>query len=187
MNKMQSMRLSSVVTIIYAGYKVTPLQAFLLLSMGKLPLHRTIGFWGATTSTFAIFQDDDCEDLCDSFGLVPSVPFLTKVNEDDADRMVTSSVAAPRTSRRSRALWWADPGPDKCLSCQSEGVMICRFCGGTSMMSAIGGETDTLFYDGIGKDCPVCDDGLEACNKCAGTGWVFSWSKDRNRTDSVYP
>lgn len=183
------MRLSSVIKMICAGYIVSPLQAFSFISVGngKLPHHRNIGFREKISSTFATFHDDDCEDLCDSFGVIPPVVSLTKLNEGTVDRMVSNSLASPGISRRSRALWWADPGPDKCISCQSEGVMTCRFCGGTSMMSAIGGETDTLFYDGIGKDCPVCDDGLEVCNKCAGTGWVFSWSKDRNFTDSVYP
>lgn len=117
---------------------------------------------------------------------------MKKLSEDGVDstsRMMSKSYAPSiRTpTRRSRALWWADPGPDKCTTCQGGGEITCRFCGGTSMMSAIGGDTNTLFYEGIGKDCPVCDDGVEVCNRCAGTGWVFSWSIDRNRTDSVHP
>ena len=168
-----------------------PTQAFSL----SLPIRRNVvhRHRGAPSSTFAIFQDDDCEDLCDAFGVVSSVSVesVEKLSDDEAamamDRMKSTNYAATRTPRRSRALWWADPGPDKCTTCQSGGVITCRFCGGTSMMSAFGGETDALFYEGIGKDCPVCDDGQEVCNKCAGTGWVFSWSKDRNRTDSVHP
>ena len=187
---MQSKRLPSLL--------IAPICVILYLSQleleafptGRLSFRRVLGIRGTPAcTTFAIFQDDDCEDLCDAFGEVPSVTGLNKLEEDTTikDKMISKSFAAPIAPRRSRALWWAGPGPEKCTSCQSGGVMTCRFCGGTSMMSAIGGETDTLFYEGIGKDCPVCDDGVEVCSKCAGTGWVFSWSKDRNRTDSVYP
>ena len=184
------MRFSSVMAMICAGYIASPLRAFSLSSMGKSQHRRTIGCRGSTTSTFAIFQDDDCEDLCDAFGAMPTGASMKKLSEDGVDsRMMSKSYALTiRTPpRRSCALWWADPGPDQCITCQGGGEITCRFCGGTSMMSAIGGDTNTLFYEGIGKDCPVCDDGVEVCNRCAGTGWVFSWSIDRNRTDSVHP
>ena len=59
----------------------------------------------------------------------------------------------------------------------------------TDFLSAIGGETDALFYEGIGKDCPVCNDGKETCHECAGTGYIFSWTQSlaKNQTTSMHP
>ena len=139
----------------------------------------------SSTCTFAVFVDDDCEDLCGAFAFGDDSMAATpnKLVEDFAKISNTPQ----RAPRRSRALWWPDAEPDKCSSCEGTGEMTCRFCGGTSMMSAIGGDTDALFIEGIGNDCPICNDGAEACHKCAGTGFVFSWSKARNRTDSLQP
>ena len=162
----------------------------LIICLGCV-LHPIMGFSGkfssrlSSTCTFAVFVDDDCEDLCGAFAFGDdSMAATPNELEEDFAKISNTPQRAPR---RSRALWWPDAEPDKCSSCEGTGEMTCRFCGGTSMMSAIGGDTDALFIEGIGNDCPVCNDGAEACHKCAGTGFVFSWSKARNRTDSLQP
>ncbi len=80
-----------------------------------------------------------------------------------------------------------ETGPEKFKSCAGKGEQTCRFCGETDFLSAIVGETDALFYESIGKDCPVCGDGLDICHECAVTGFVFSWSQNRNQTASLHP
>lgn len=74
-----------------------------------------------------------------------------------------------------------------CESCSGSGKQICRFCGGTDFLSAIGGETNALFMEGVGKDCPVCRDGNEVCHECAGTGIVFSWKREMGYNNSLHP
>ncbi|KAL7546888.1 hypothetical protein ACHAWF_010217 [Thalassiosira exigua] len=142
----------------------------------------------STACAYGVFQDDDCEDLCGAFGEDSSTSSLRDVGKDAAMReeVEPSAYSSLRKFRRSRALWWEDPGPNKCDTCEGSGEQTCRFCGGTEFLSGIGGETDALFYEGVGKDCPVCDTGLEVCQKCAGTGWVFSWSPDKT-SGSLHP
>ncbi|KAL9188283.1 hypothetical protein ACHAXT_006661 [Thalassiosira profunda] len=137
-----------------------------------------------TSCRYAMFEDDDCEDLCGAFGEDASPVPLNKT--EDVAAANTRSIQRPRRPRRTRALWWVgNPGPNECKTCNGSGAQTCRFCGGTDFLSAIGGETDALFYEGIGKDCPVCSDGQETCTSCAGTGWVaFSWSQESN---SLHP
>lgn len=190
--KMNSVRrrlptLLMIVMLLCADYLIIPLQSF---ATGKFSSRRVSG-WRSTpiTCTYAVFQDNECEDLCAAFGEESSTAPLNKVEEEKASTgrvKSTMSYTSQSLPRRPRALWWTETGPDKCKSCAGSGEQTCRFCGGTDFLSAIGGETDALFYDGIGKDCPVCNDGLEVCHKCTGTGWVFSWSRDRNRTDSFH-
>jgi hypothetical protein len=202
-NTMLSLQLPPLITmmlIVFLGFGIRPSEAF---STAKISSRRLgiggrsrvvdpthLHSWGNTTCIFAVFRDDDCEDLCpDIVYGDDSVAATTKMEEYIAvDGRLKINNFAQRSPRHSRALWWpADSEPDACVSCEGSGEMACRFCGGTSMMSAIGGNTDALFYEGIGKDCPVCNDGMEACTKCAGTGFVFMWSKSMNRTDSFQP
>lgn len=177
---MRSLRLPSLIImlIVCLGFAILPIKAF---STGKFSPRRPT----STCTLFAVFVDDDCEDLCGDFPFGDDSMAATpeKIKED----ITKISNSQQRAPRRSRALWWPDSEPDKCASCEGSGGMTCRFCEGTSMMSAIGGDTDALFYEGIGKDCPVCNDGVEACQKCAGTGFVFSWSKAINCTESLHP
>jgi hypothetical protein len=203
MNTMRSLRfppLIAMMMILCLGFDVLPSEAFSTTKFSSRRLviggrSRAVDAshihpWHSTTCTFAVFRDDDCEDLCPDFAFGDdSVAATPKMEEDIvANGRMKINNFAQRAPRRSRALWWpVDSEPDSCVSCEGSGEMTCRFCGGTSMMSAIGGDTDALFYEGIGKDCPVCDDGVEACTKCAGTGFVFSWSKAMNLTDSLQP
>eukprot|EP01083_Nonionella_stella_P048186 129004_1 len=90
------------------------------------------------------------------------------------------SYATPSPARRSiRPMWQPEAGPDTCETCNGRGKQRCRFCGGTQFLSAMGGDTDELFYEGMGHNCPVCNDGKEVCHECSGTGYVFTWSRDR--------
>ena len=175
-----------ILVLFCAGYVITPLQAF---STGEFSSRQRVIGWRSTTSTctYAVFQDDDCEDLCEVFGEDSSTSTLNEVKEERPSKgRVLSNISYTSQMRPVRALWATEAGPDKCKSCTGSGEQTCRFCGGTDFLSAIGGETDALFYEGVGKDCPVCADGLEVCHKCTGTGWVFSWSRDMNRTDSLH-
>ena len=175
-----------------------------------------------STCTYAVFQDDDCEDLCDDFGedfkppshkkkeVVESSylppPTNTKDTsiecEDLCEDLDTDDFSAPSTTyqvasikkptkekSKSKALWWVDEeGLDTCKTCNGSGKCTCRFCGGTTFLSGVGGDTDALFVEGIGKDCPVCDDGLETCHECAGTGYIFSWSPpEEHKNHSLHP
>ena len=132
------------------------------------------------------FQDDDCEDLCEAFGdeaLVPSIA------NNIQQTVPPQSKSVPPMRRIKRSLW-SDPKPTKCKSCSGVGSTFCRFCGGVSFLSGIGGETDALFIDGMGKSCPVCDDGNEVCRECSGTGYIFSWKRpidDADGSDSMRP
>ena len=129
------------------------------------------------------FQDDDCEDLCEAFGdetLIPSI--ANNIHETVPPRR--KRVPTMRTIKRSL---WSDPQPKTCKSCSGVGSTYCRFCGGVSFLSGIGGETDALFIDGIGKSCPVCDDGFTKCRECSGTGYIFSWKRPIDDDDSMRP
>lgn len=105
-----------------------------------------------------IFQDDDCQDLCDAFEVASEIKPETIVRR-----------AKPRPPRRTSTY---SPKPSKCNSCHGEGAKTCRFCGGTEFLS---GNTNVVFYEGIGKDCPVCKEGMEVCRACSGTGYVYTW------------
>ncbi|KAL7496442.1 hypothetical protein ACHAWT_008922 [Skeletonema menzelii] len=119
------------------------------------------------------FQDDDCEDLCGAF--------------DNIQQTVPPQSKSVPPMRRIKRSLWSDPKPTKCKSCSGVGSTFCRFCGGVSFLSGIGGETDALFIDGIGKSCPVCDDGNEECRECSGTGYIFSWKRPIDDADSMRP
>jgi len=174
-----------------AGYLIPPLQAF---STGKFSTPCIIS-WRArsTTGTYALFQDEDCEDLCDAFGEADaSIAQLSEVGnqveEEIASKrreLTTRASPSGRRPRRTQALWHTEQGQEKCKPCNGSGETTCRFCGGTDFLSGIGGETDALFLEGIGKNCPVCDDGVEVCQTCAGTGQIFSWSRAMNHTNSL--
>lgn len=136
-----------------------------------------------------VFPDDECQDLCDAwaeesdndFGAPmqhDSQPPLQQTdNRQDTVRRANKSDEIARRLRRKSLTTMSRlmPSPRHCDTCGGDGSESCRFCGGTSFLSGIGGETDALFADGIGISCPVCDDGLELCHQCAGTGSVFSW------------
>jgi hypothetical protein len=132
-----------------------------------------------------IYQDDECQDLC---GAWDDGSGGNQTSSNTAENVVQVQVmrrSKPSDYRSSHRLrrnsHWPNPKPSICKSCNGEGGQFCRFCGGTEFLSAIGGDTDVLFYDGIGKDCPVCKDGVELCHECAGTGY-FSWELTRNIT-----
>ena len=57
-----------------------------------------------------------------------------------------------------------------CPTCDGEGVLPCRFCGGTGFLM--------LGQDLIGtnNDCPVCKgSGHEECKECMGAGSIALW------------
>jgi hypothetical protein len=124
-------------------------------------------------ATGCLVEDDDCQVMATS----------AKITVHNSPLQNSAAVA----KRRSRELWWPDTEPDICNACLGKGKCTCQFCEGTSMMSAMGGETDTLFLDGLGQKCPVCNDGMVSCRTCTGTGLIFSWNKSMNRTDSLRP
>mmetsp|Transcript_15127 Transcript_15127/g.19297 ORF Transcript_15127/g.19297 Transcript_15127/m.19297 type:complete len:191 (+) Transcript_15127:80-652(+) len=131
----------------------------------------------------SFFQDDDCEDLCDAFG---EQTLMASLANRIQETVPPQGKSVPPMRRIKRSLW-SDPKPTKCEACSGVGSTYCRFCGGVSFLSGIGGETDALFIDGIGKSCPVCDDGNEACRECSGTGYIFSWKKPIDDADSMHP
>ena len=57
-----------------------------------------------------------------------------------------------------------------CPTCEGEGQLRCRFCGGTGFLM--------LGHDLIGtnNDCPVCKGGgHEECKECMGAGSIAIW------------
>ncbi|KAL7517874.1 hypothetical protein ACHAWX_002752 [Stephanocyclus meneghinianus] len=129
------------------------------------------------------YQDDECEDLCGAWDDRSGTSSNTAENAVQMQVVRRSKPSDYRSSHRLRRdSHWSNPKPSICKSCHGEGGQLCRFCGGTEFLSAIGGDTDVLFYDGIGKDCPVCKGGVELCHECAGTGYVYSWELTRNIT-----
>lgn len=179
-------RLSSSLRAIALLICATYIEAF---STGALSSQCIIG-WRRTSTTCvdAMFEDEDCEDLCSAFGEDSSSAAVTKLDEGTSVNLGTEGTVSNTLQRldprRSHARWWPEAGPSKCEPCNGSGEQTCRFCGGTHFLSGIGGETDALFYEGIGKDCPVCQDGVEVCQECSGTGHVFFMSRDINRTES---
>jgi hypothetical protein len=60
-----------------------------------------------------------------------------------------------------------------CETCDSEGKLRCRFCGGTGFLM-LGGE-----LIGTNNDCPVCNgNGEEECKECMGAGNIVMWRKE---------
>lgn len=60
-----------------------------------------------------------------------------------------------------------------CETCDSEGEVPCRFCGGTGFLM--------LGHDLIGtnNDCPVCNgSGYEECKDCMGAGYIVDWREE---------
>ena len=60
-----------------------------------------------------------------------------------------------------------------CETCDSEGEVPCRFCGGTGFLM--------LGHDLIGtnNDCPVCNGcGYEECKDCMGAGYIVDWREE---------
>jgi len=142
----------------------------------------------AATSTTVVQETKNTVAIDDATGC--------RVEDDDCQLMATTAKITVHNSpllkgaavakRRSRELWWPDVEPDECKTCIGEGKCACQFCEGTSMMSAMGGDT-ALFLEGLGQICPVCNDGMVSCRTCTGTGLVFSWNKTMNRADSLRP
>uniref|UniRef100_A0A7S1GPI2 DUF4110 domain-containing protein n=1 Tax=Cyclophora tenuis TaxID=216820 RepID=A0A7S1GPI2_CYCTE len=56
----------------------------------------------------------------------------------------------------------------KCKDCCGVGTKKCRFCSGATTISLAKGQVEV--------DCPVCQNGIETCRSCAGTGWVAGWT-----------
>jgi len=175
---------ASAIVVLCAGYLIAPLQAF---SNGEFSSRRVTGWPRTSSRTHAFFYDEDCEDLCGD----SSIPSPSDIEDEKATKervkSTISHISPIRQRKGPRALWWAGESCDKCKTCAGSGEQTCRFCGGIDFLSAIGGETDALSCEGIGKDCPVCDDGLEDCQGCAGTGIIFSRSRDKSRTGSLHP
>lgn len=124
-----------------------------------------------------IFQEEDCFDLCDAFG--------NPINNNNSNSNVTPTKQIQQTtnnknyksSKRILRPLWSDPQPTKCTTCRGHGDLICRFCDETGYLATMG---EQVFYAGVGQDCPVCNDGMEVCTECAGTGYVFSWDAKRS-------
>ena len=57
-----------------------------------------------------------------------------------------------------------------CPTCEGEGQLRCRFCGGTGFLM-LGHE-----LIGTNNDCPVCKgSGYEECKECMGAGSIAIW------------
>lgn len=125
------------------------------------------------SSCAAVFEDDECEDLC--------------LNVEDPSQKTVEVEKAPMPRRVRRALWWSGSEPEKCGACGGSGEQVCRFCHGTGFLSAVGGNEDALLYEGIGKECPVCEDGVEPCSTCAGTGYVLKGNKQVIARGNLHP
>ena len=190
--------------LIYIGC-LLPLQAFSPVTFSSQRINSIFGIgWRNPTCIFSgeefseqIFQDDDCEDLCgdlnDDFTSPKSnvVSGQTTISPPSKTVSVVSTRSKPRDYRSSNFLRrsslkpstdWG-PQPEHCKPCNGEGTQSCRFCGGTTFLAGIGGETDALFTAGIGLTCPVCDeDGLTTCHECTGTGWIVSWTSSGTNT-----
>ena len=119
-----------------------------------------------------IFPEDDCLDLCDAWDT--TVDNTPKVEVRRANTNTNYKLRRPRPSIRR----WSDHQPTKCKTCSGNGDLICRFCEETGYLSSMGSSHDQVFYAGMGKDCPVCKDGMEVCRDCVGTGYVFTWLKE---------
>lgn len=188
MNQVQHRRLLVSACILCALQLMSPVDAFSTTAQFSSLRRHPIGIGQrspSTTCTYALFEDEECEDLCGAFEDDISSAHVINSKEE---AVLKSQRYTSQTVRRTQALWSSDSGPDKCTTCDGSGGQTCRFCGGTHFLSGMGGETDALFTEGIGKDCPVCDDdGLESCEKCAGTGFFFSWSNVYDKTDSLHP
>ena len=146
--------------------------AFLLIAVDNQvdsfnPLARHRSNRRHRSSCAAVFEDDECEDLC--------------LNVEDPPQKTVEVKRAPMPRRVRRALWWSGSEPEKCGACGGTGEQVCRFCHGTGFLSAVGGNEDALLYEGIGKKCPVCEDGVEPCTTCAGTGYVLKGNKQAIR------
>ena len=192
---MKSLRLAPYISIILllalaVNYSVNGRGRYLIHAFSTTSRHISITSRTTALCTYAIFQDDDCEDLCEDFGDDFSAPTIETLTKSTISHNTVNVKSKPR---RSRPLWWTDPsGLDQCKTC-NKGEQMCRFCGGTDFLSAIGGSTDALFMEGIGQDCPVCRDGSEVCGECAGTGVIFTWSppnldlSNQTSTYSLHP
>lgn len=135
--------------------------------------YRTRPLHAAQDRSEQLFQDDDCLDLCDAWDT--TIDNTPKVEEVEVRRANTNTKYKMR--RRPTRPRWSDHQPTKCKTCNGKGDLICRFCEETGYLSSMGSSHDTVFYAGMGKDCPVCKDGMETCHDCVGTGYVFTWLK----------
>ena len=123
-----------------------------------------------------LYDDDDCADLCDSY----ETTTVTHVQQQQQQPVKKSIFKSRPHKKRLRPPPWSDPKPTVCHSCHGRGDLICRFCEETGYLSSIGSSCNIVFYAGFGENCPVCDDGMESCHDCAGTGYVFSWDTKKN-------
>jgi len=55
-----------------------------------------------------------------------------------------------------------------CQDCGGTGFTECRFCKGTAVLRM----TSTSF-----RPCSICQQGVEICRNCKGSGWVAGWTE----------
>lgn len=61
-------------------------------------------------------------------------------------------------------------GSEPCQDCAGKGWKTCRFCRGTQMLFMA--DADAKF-----SECKICQQGMECCRSCQGTGWVAGWTQ----------
>lgn len=76
----------------------------------------------------------------------------------------------------------AECGSDVCSTCHGHGTVPCRFCRGTGVMW-LSPSSSTTGGDGQGgadssfPPCPVCQQGMETCRDCKGSGRIAKWTR----------
>jgi len=61
-------------------------------------------------------------------------------------------------------------GGEECSDCDTRGWNVCRFCSGRTFLHWGRPNGKHSF-----SSCNVCNQGVETCKSCSGTGWVAPW------------
>lgn len=69
-------------------------------------------------------------------------------------------------------------GSEPCEDCSGRGVRSCRFCQGSGKLGFMRQKYEEEETPSIPSfmACPICEDGVEVCSSCRGTGWVAGWT-----------
>ncbi|KAH7426136.1 hypothetical protein KP509_11G086400 [Ceratopteris richardii] len=82
-------------------------------------------------------------------------------------------------SARMEKMWLISkqPSPVKCVSCNTEGVADCQWCGGTGFFML--GDSLLCEVPSRNTTCLVClGKGTVPCKDCKGTGYIARWLYD---------